>query len=252
MTTMSNTPQMDPVLVHAYADNELDTTSALGVAREIEASPALRAELARTEALRAALREHAAPEELPVHLRAKIDSTLGLTKAGSHPTWRALAASVVLALAIGSASTWFVTQQPPDDRTTTALVDSHVRALMAAQPADVMSSERHTVKPWFAGRIPVSPVVVDLTSDGFPLIGGRVDVIATAPTPTLVYGRRKHVISVFATPNADGTEGGVRTLPQINGYSVVTWHRGDTSYWAVSDLNAGELQLFAQKFKAAS
>jgi anti-sigma factor RsiW len=248
MTITSNTP-MDPVLVHAYADNELDATSALGAAREIESSPALKAELDRTEALRAAIREHVAPEELPINLRTKIESSLGLTKPGNHPTWRALAASVVLALAIGSASTWFVTQQPPGDRTTTALVDSHIRALMAAQPADVMSSERHTVKPWFAGRLPVSPVVVDLTADGFPLIGGRVDVIATAPTPTLVYGRRKHIISVFATPDADGGKDAVRT---VNGYNVVTWRSGGQSYWAVSDLNAAELQQFAQKFQAAS
>jgi anti-sigma factor RsiW len=251
MRKMSNTPPLDPILVHAYADNELDTTSALAVARQIESSPALQAELARTEALRAALRERVSPEELPSHLRTRIDYAIGLTQPSTRPSWRALAASVVLALAVGSASTWLVTQQVPDDRPATALVDSHIRALMAAQPADVMSTERHTVKPWFNGRLPVSPVVIDLTSEGFPLIGGRVDVIAAVPTPTLVYGRRKHVISVFATPDRFDGEA-VRTLPPINGYNVVAWHGGGKSYWAVSDLNAAELQLFARKFQAAS
>ncbi len=251
MINTSNTSPMDPVLVHAYADNELDATSALAVAREIEASPVLKAEFTRTEALRAAIREHVLPEELPSHLRTRIDSALGLTQISSRPSWRALAASVMLALAIGSASTWLVTPQVPDDRPTTALVDSHIRGLLAAQPADVMSSERHTVKPWFNGRLPASPVVIDLDSEGFPLIGGRVDVIAGVPTPTLVYGRRKHVISVFATPHpADGKA--MHTLPSINGYNVVAWRDGGRTYWAVSDLNASELQLFARKFQAAS
>jgi anti-sigma factor RsiW len=157
----------------------------------------------------------------------------------------------MLALTVGSASTWLVTQQLPDDRPTTALVDSHIRALLAAQPADVMSSERHTVKPWFNTRLPVSPVVIDLESEGFPLIGGRVDVVATVPTPTLVYGRRKHMISVFTTVDPVFGEA-PRTLQPVNGYNVVAWRKAGKSYWAVSDLNAVELTLFAQKFQAAS
>jgi anti-sigma factor RsiW len=251
MTNTSNTSLMDPVLVHAYADNELDTTSALAAAREIEGSSVLKAEFARTEALRAAIRERVPPEELPSRLRSRIDSALGLTRTSSRPTWRALAASVVLALAVGSASTWLVSHQVPSDQPATALVDSHIRALMAAQPADVMSSDRHTVKPWFNGRLPTSPVVIDLASEGFSLIGGRVDVIATVPTPTVVYGRRKHVISLFATLDPADSEA-VRTLQPVNGYNVVAWHKAGKSYWAVSDLNATELQLFAQKFQAAS
>ena len=251
MMNTSNTSPMDPVLVHAYADNELDTTSALAAAREIEASSVLRAELAQTEALRAALRERVPLEELPIHMHTRIESALGLTRTSIRPTWRALAASVILALAVGSASAWLVTQQVTDDLPTAALVDSHIRALMAAQPADVMSSERHTVKPWFNGRLPVSPVVIDLESEGFPLIGGRVDVIATVPTPTLVYGRRKHVISVFATSEPAERET-VRALQPVNGYNVVAWRKAGKSYWAVSDLNAAELQLLAQKFQAAS
>jgi anti-sigma factor RsiW len=251
MINTSNTPPMDPVLVHAYADNELDATSALAVAREIEASPVLKAEFTRTEALRAAIRERVLPEDLPSHLRTRIDSAVGLKQPSTRPSWRALAASVMLALAVGSTSTWLVSHQISYDQPTTSLVDSHIRALMAAQPADVMSSERHMVKPWFNGRLPVSPVVVDLASEDFPLIGGRVDVIAGVPTPTLVYGRRKHVISVFATPHpADGEA--VRMLLPINGYNVVAWRGGGKTYWAVSDLNDTELQLFARKFQAAS
>ncbi len=251
MTNTLSTSPIDPALVHAYADSELDVASALAIAREIEASPALKAELERTEALRAAIRERVPPEELPANVRARIDASLGLTPTSSGPTWRALAACVVLALAVGSASTWLVTHPAPDDRSATPFVDSHIRALLATQPADVVSSERHTVKPWFNSRLSVSPVVIDLSSEGFPLVGGRVDVIATVPTPTLVYGRRKHVISVFAMPDsADGN--GVRALSPVNGYNVVTWYKGGRSYWAVSDLNAAELQLFAQKFQAAS
>jgi anti-sigma factor RsiW len=191
------------------------------------------------------------PETLPAHLRTRIDKTIGLKRASVRPTWQALAASVVLALAIGSASTWFVTQPQPDDRIVTKLVDSHIRALMASQVTDVTSSERHTVKPWFNGRLPGSPIVVDLASEGFPLVGGRIDVIDTVPTATLVYGRRQHLISVFAVPDttADAATG---SRTPINGYNIVVWRKNDKTYGAVSDLNAAELESFAQKFRAAS
>ena len=129
-------------------------------------------------------------------------------------------------------------------------VDSHIRALMAPQPADVTSSERHTVKPWFNSRLPISPRVVDLAAEGFPLIGGRIDVIGTTVTPTLVYGRRKHVISLSALPGASVTEA-PPVSQSINGYNAVAWRQNQTTYWAISDLNAAELESFAQKFRAA-
>jgi anti-sigma factor RsiW len=119
---------------------------------------------------------------------------------------------------------------------------------MAPQPADVASSDRQTVKPWFSGRIPLAPRVVDLAQDGFPLIGGRVDVVNRTPVPSLVYGRRQHLISLTAVPNVSI---GSRTSQTVQGYNMIAWTAEGMTYWAVSDLNLEELQMFARLFRAA-
>jgi anti-sigma factor RsiW len=250
MTNTTQSVPTDPALVHAYIDSELDPADALAMARQIDSDPMLAAEVARIEALRSVLRDRLPREPLPAHLRTRIDGAIGLTRARHQPTWRALAASVVFGAALASGSTWLAVYPRLDNRMADAVVDNHIRALMAPQPADVVSSERHTVKPWFNGRLPVSPRVVGLAAEGFPLIGGRVDVIGTTPTPTLVYGRRKHVISLSAISDASATEA-VPTSRSINGYNVAVWRQNQTMYWAISDLNAAELQTFAQKFQAA-
>jgi anti-sigma factor RsiW len=126
-------------------------------------------------------------------------------------------------------------------------VANHVRALMAPQPVDVGSSDRHTVKPWFNGRIPEAPRVVDLASEGFPLVGGRVDVIGHTPVPTLVYRRRQHLISLSEIPAG-------RTMPasEIAGYNIVSWSDGGVAYLAVSDVAPADLNAFAKAFRAAT
>lgn len=252
MTNTFDPPLTDAaLLVHAYLDSELSSADALTVARQIETDPALAAELARTSALRSAILDNLPREPLPPHVHAKINSAVGLVpRPGNHPTWRALAASVVFATALASGSTWLAVNSVPEKRIAEAVVDSHIRALMAPQPADVASSERHTVKPWFNGRLSIAPRVVDLASEGFPLIGGRIDVVGATPTPTLVYGRRKHVISLSAVPAA-GEHDSRSQIRSINGYNVVAWRQGESMYWAISDLAAAELETFAQRFRAA-
>jgi anti-sigma factor RsiW len=127
------------------------------------------------------------------------------------------------------------------------VVGNHIRSLMAAQPYDVASSDRHTVKPWFNGRIAQSPRVVDLANEGFPLVGGRIDVIARTPVSSLVYRYQKHLISVTQAH-------GLGTPPperSAEGYHVIGWTEGGVSYWAVSDVGLGELQNFVKLFRAA-
>jgi anti-sigma factor RsiW len=114
---------------------------------------------------------------------------------------------------------------------------------------EVASSDRHTVKPWFNGRLPQSPRVVDLTAQGFPLAGGRIDVIGLKPAPTLVYRARLHVISVTALPLKDSEGAQPRA---INGYNVVAWTDGPLAYWAVSDLAAPELEAFSRAFRTGN
>jgi anti-sigma factor RsiW len=119
---------------------------------------------------------------------------------------------------------------------------------MAPQPTDVISSDRHTVKPWFNGRIPESPRVVDLAKKDFPLVGGRLDVVGQTPVPTLVYRHAQHLISLTEISAGSRLEV-TRTPRTINGYNVVHWTENGVSYWAISDLAASKLEDFAQLFR---
>lgn len=243
------------LLVHAYLDGELDPANALSVSQQMSQEPALAEEAEHVRELQKLIHDRLPREEAPPGLRARIESSIGATRrpratpSWMH-SWQALAASVAIAAVLASGSTWLVvdSQQKPT-QVAELLVSDHVRALMAPEPVDVVSSDRHTVKPWFNGRIPNSPRVVDLTKDDFPLVGGRVDVIGRTPVSTLVYRRAKHLISLTAVPN-DGAfaVGGPRS---INGYNVVQWTENGMTYWAVSDVEAKELETFAQLFRTS-
>jgi anti-sigma factor RsiW len=239
----------DRLLLNAYVDGELDPAHALEFEQRLAADPTLAAAHARLVALRGAIAARVPREQASPQLRRRV-AALARPQAAA-PGWRALAASVAVAFVAGSALTYAVrdfgsssgsAQLPPAQ----LLVASHMRSLMANQPFDVASSDRHTVKPWFNGKIPESPRVVDLTSQGFQLVGGRIDVIDLTPVPTLVYKHRLHVISLTALP----TKLGISPPRAIDGYNIVDWTDGNLTYWAVSDLAAPELEEFARAFRA--
>jgi len=142
-----------------------------------------------------------------------------------------------------------VLQPQPREGVPESIVASHMRGLMAPQSTDVTSSDRHTVKPWFNGRIPQAPRVVDLSGVGFPLVGGRLDVIERTPVPTLVYRRRQHVISLTAVPAAGRLSPSARAS---DGYNLLAWNEDGVTYWATSDLNRYELGEFAAAFQGAA
>ena len=247
------TPPEDPtLLIHAYVDGELDPANALEVERRLAADPALAAERDRVTALRAALNRHFPRERAPASLRARVEMIGGVRKV-ERPSWRALAASVALAAVVGSSAT-YVALGPqaaaPAAPTQVAVLDAHIRAMLAPQAFDVASSDRHTVKPWFNGRLAAAPRVIDLATDDFPLAGGRVDVVDRAPAATLVYRHRKHLISLIEVP----THGRADSSPvrrSRDGYNIMHWIEGGVTYWAVSDIGAGDLEDFVQKFRTA-
>ena len=254
----NNDREQDLLLVHAYADDELDPANALAVERRIAQDPSLANEHARIKALRRVLAERL-PDETPAGLQDRIGRAIGLAHNDNRPTqirptqfqptWRALAASVALGVMVSGsgaflAGTRFAQHQV--DPYGEAAIAGHLRSLMAPQPIDVASSDRHTVKPWFNGRIPQAPRVVDLAPDGFPLVGGRIDIVERKAVPTLVYRHREHFISLTAVANADA---GAQKARTIQGYNLVTWTADDTAYWAVSDLGLGDLEKFAQLFR---
>jgi anti-sigma factor RsiW len=247
MTASTNDPRL---LVHAYVDGELDPANALEVERQLANDPSLAAERERIEALRQAIAERLPREAAPPGLTRRIEAAIGAratpARITSHPSWRALAASVVVGAFLGSGATWLAFSPAPIDAD--MVVANHVRALMAPHPVDVDSSDRHTVKPWFSGRIPEAPRVVDLSNEGFALVGGRVDVIGRTPVPTLVYRLRQHLISVSALP-----VGHAAAMPeeQIAGYNIVSWTDNGVAYWAVSNVAAADLNAFVKAFRAA-
>ncbi len=236
-------------LVHAYLDGELDPANTIAVGQEIERNPRLANELASASALQQALRTHFPLEPVPAALHARIDAATGQSRR-KRPGWAALAASVLVAISLSSASTFLLLRAPAGDHVLAEVVDSHMRSLIATAPIDVASSERHVVKPWFNGRIPQAPRVIDLKAEEFPLVGARVDVIAKTPVPTLVYRRRLHTISLVALSAAGATQHGPSARTD-SGYNMVSWVDGEIRYVATSDLNAAELNTFAKLFRAA-
>src|SRR6476620_10377787 len=248
--THSTSDDNSVLLVHAYLDDELDPANALEIAQRMRADPALAAEGERVKALQQLIHERLPREAAPPDLRARIEASVGgVGHTRARPSWRALAASIALTALVTGSSTLLMVGSQPTNTVADTLVSDHIRALMAPQPTDVASSDRHTIKPWFNGRIPESPRVVDLAKEDFPLVGGRLDVISQSPVPTLVYRHDKHLISLTEMP-AGGHSDLARTPHSVNGYNVVHWTENGVSYWAISDLAATKLEDFARLFRA--
>ena len=128
---------------------------------------------------------------------------------------------------------------------TREVVSGHVRSLMANHLTDVPSSDRHTVKPWFNGKLDFSPPVQDFVKQGFPLVGGRLDYLNNRPAAALVYARDKHLINLFIWPSSDSSDAGTKSETR-QGYHVFHWTRSGMTYWAVSDVEKSQLQEFVQ------
>lgn len=209
------------------------------------------------DALRDALPTYEAPDALQAWARAQA-STAKLTsdRAGKRRNAQrfAYAAGLIVAAALGWTGQRVV--GATSDHSTAqsvlvaALVDTHVRSLMADHLTDVQSSDHHTVKPWFAGKVPFAPHVPELQSQGFALVGGRAEFLAGHIAAALVYGRGPHTINLFIWP-ASATDGGT-PVASYNGYSLVHWSDQELSYWAVSDAAPSELDSFERAYQAAS
>jgi len=162
--------------------------------------------------------------------------------------WLALAAAIIFAAIIALTLVPRLQRPGADQFLATQLIASHVRSLMASHLTDVASSDQHTVKPWLDAKLDFAPPVVDLSSEGFPLVGGRLDYLDNRPVAALIYQRRKHFINLFVWPAGAGTERAMKTISR-QGYQLLHWIDSEFNYWAVSDISEKELQEFKQLFE---
>jgi anti-sigma factor RsiW len=241
-------------LLHPYLDRELTAPERRGVEEHLHTCVACAAESARLEEVINAVKaggRHPLPPRLPSRVRGALAAD-ALTRA-TRPPWRWLwqLASPLAAAAFGFwIALTFFTGWSEREVALREVVAAHVRSLMESNLLHVASADPHTVKPWFAGRIDFAADVQDLTSEGFDLIGARLDYLQQRPAAALVYRRREHVINLFVVP-AGPEAAKLPTEHAHHGYHIVQWRKGDLAYWAISDLNMSELEAFARLAGAA-
>jgi len=252
----------DDIELNAYCDGELDAAAVGEFERRLENDASLRARYERLMSLRQAIR--ALPRaDLPASLRARIEARLDAERPDierpyierpsnvvplRRRSWsfQALAASAVLGAVISSSAMLTMQRFAQQDAIASEVVAGHIRGLLASEPFDVASSDRHTVKPWFTARLPESPQVPDLSAQGFNLLGGRIDVIGRSPVATIIYKHAAHTISLTTLRRG-------QSVPDeaIGGYNVRSWRDANFTYVAVSDLPGADLAAFERAFAAA-
>jgi anti-sigma factor (TIGR02949 family) len=221
----------------AYVDGELDVESTNAVREHLSGCAACRRGVSDREALSRLVRS-APYYSAPARLRARVSEQMIRSKSRRRLlTWVA-AAALVLAVPVGIAL--LRSAATGGDAIVNEVVDGHVRSLMADHLVDVQSADQHSVKPWFRGKLDFSPAVVDLAPIGYPLVGGRLDYLAGRRVAALVYQRRQHMINVFVMPERDPAFAAI-DVRSVRGFHVHHWSRDGMSFWAVSDLNDGEL-----------
>jgi len=230
--------------LHPYMDNELETPLALQVSTHIKTCEACHAQLENLQQLRRLIQKNATSHTVPKLLKNKIADKITLnTKSTSIFRWQWLApatSSITLAASV----LFFLSVPSQQDLSVNEVVSSHVRSLMDNHLTDVTSTDKHTVKPWFTGKLDFSPPVVDFAAEGFPLIGGRLEYLHHKNTAALVYKSNKHVINVFIAPTEKNN-----SSPKVSkqqGYNIVSWQKDHLAFDTISDLNERELKTFSQ------
>ena len=262
-------------LMDGYLDAELDPVTSQKIEQHLrdcrKCEQAYEVETAMAHAISQAVPYYKAPLELRERIQVSLREAIGVSTSrgaagvgplpGRRPeavrrsvffdmpwNWLALAAAIAVAAIVASIFLPRLSQPGADQFLATQLIANHVRSLMADHLTDVASSDQHTVKPWLDTKLDFAAPVLDLSGDGFPLIGGRLDYLDNHSAAALVYQRRKHFINLFIWPTTPKDSTG-QTMVEREGYHLVHWSDGDFTYWAVSDVNINDLQSFKQLFE---
>jgi len=249
-----NCQQAKP-LIGPYADGELEASAILELEHHFEDCSACAGAWRNLQNLKRSLKSEALYFTAPAELRRRIKSELPSPAKSIPPrpawNWNWLTTAMSGALAVCLALLLMVTQTRPSSerQLVQEVVSSHVRSLMASHALDVESTDQHTVKPWFNGKLDFSPPVKDLAAQGFPLIGGRLDYLGGRSVAALVFQRHKHFINLFIWP-AKAADSNPAAFAPRQGYHLIHWSEAGMAFWAVSDLNETELMEFVQDFTA--
>ena len=249
------------ILLHALLDGELDAGHSRDVETHVAACPACADKLKSLRAMREAMAGANLKQAAPAHLRGRIEAALpspsalvtapsGFFRPSRRTFFSGFAVGTALSAALAASLVLTVVGNDQERTIANEVVSAHIRSLQPGHLTDVETSDQHTVKPWFNGKLDVAPPVIDLTAQGFTLIGGRLDYVNGEPVASIVYRRRKHVINLFVAQHLGARHAGAKT-ETIQGFNVRHWREEGLDFWAVSDIDGAELDEFVQKFGTA-
>jgi anti-sigma factor RsiW len=236
-------------LMAAYIDDELDSPDAIRYAAHLAGCTACTDAYRQMVDLHASIKTHGIRYSAPSHLRHRIQSALPRPaprrkKLATLPwAWINLGVATAFTFAFALTFSLYLTVPSAEERDEQEVVDSHARSLMVNHLSDVASSDQHTVKPWFSGKLDFSPTVYDFAQQDFPLIGGRLDYLNHHPVAALAYQHRKHVLNLFVWPDKTRTDVSQQTSFR-QGYHMIHWTQAGMHYWLISDMNAQDLGEF--------
>jgi len=246
-----NCQQAKP-LIDPYADGELEAAAILELEQHLQSCAACALAWRNLQSLKKTLKSDALYFTAPAELRQRIKAQLPSPAKAAPPrlawnwNWLTTAMSGAFAVCLALLLLVHPSSEPP---LTQEIISSHIRSLMGSHLMDVVSTDQHTVKPWFNGKLDFSPPVKDLATQEFPLVGGRLDYLGGRSVAALVFQRHKHVINLFIWPAKEADAKAVPVTPS-QGYNLIHWSEAGMTFWAVSDLNEKELMEFVQDFAA--
>jgi anti-sigma factor RsiW len=242
-------------LLSAHLDGELGPGESMAIEGHLQSCSECRAQLAEQTMVRDRMKSEGHYFRAPTDLESRIKAALPKAAAPKHTrprwtwNWLQLAPSLAGILALAWGLNLTLHQPSPDDIVAQEVIASHVRSLMSNRVTDVASSDQHTVKPWFSGKLDYAPAVRDLRGQGYPLLGGRLDYVGGRPVATLIYRHRQHLIAVYEWPGREGRKVSAKALSR-QGYHLVSWSDGTLVHWAISDLDPKELTSLVEMLRA--